>query len=191
MVDFAQTLVEFFVLLINLLLLAIPLAAIVFAFGRLEGRLEKKFKLSWIKASALSAFAAVFLAILIVYLLPFSGAMQFSSNDNLPTGITTQVVEDASGQLVEQQIPGSSLLDSLGVMLVTFLRLVFISAVLTVLLLPLILLASGVFSKFAKKKSANIPAFYLSSFAGLFMIAVIILALPWIPAGIAYFIFFS
>ena len=191
MVDFVQTLVEFLVLLVNLLLLAVPLTAIVFAFGKLEGKLEKKFKLSWIKASALSAFAAVFLAILIVYLLPFSGTMQFSSNDNLPAEVTTQVVEDASGQLVEQQIFGSPLIDALGIALITFLRLVFISAVLTVLLLPLILLASGVFSKFAKKKSANIPAFYLSSFAGLFMIAVIMLALPWVPAGIAYFIFFS
>jgi len=190
MVEVVQSLIELAFFLLRAALFAIPLTIAVIAFSRLEEGISKKFKLSWVKASALSTFIAAFIAILIIYLIPFFGVLDSSLNDSLPSQITTQIIEE-NGQLVEVPADSNPIADSAIALIITFFRLAFVSAVIALLLIPLELLASSVFSRLARKKSANLPAFYLATLAGFLIAALIILLFPWIPAGIAYFIYFS
>jgi hypothetical protein len=190
MVEVLQSLVEIARLLFGLLVLAIPLTIAVMVFSRLEARLEKKFKLSWLKASWLSTFIAMFILLIFIYLLPFLQVLDFAKNDSLPAEIKTQF-DEVNGVFVEQPTGSIPALDALISAVITIARLLLVAAVLALILLPLEFIGSAVFSRLERKKSANIPAFYIASFAGLLIAMIVIMVFSWIPAGIIYFIYFS
>ena len=192
MADLLQSLLGIVALLVFLLILAVPGTIAVIAFSRLKGRIAKKFKLSWIKASFISTFIAMFLLVLVLYLIPFLQVLSFTQNDFLPAGMQTQIIEaENSEELIEQPFQANYFLDLIIFSVITILRLLFVALVLSLLLLPLELIGSAIFSKLARKKSANILAFYASTFTAMVVAVIVVFAFPWIPAGLLYFLYFA
>jgi len=190
MADIALSFLEIGGFLVRALLLAIPLMVAVIAFSRLGKHFGKKFGLSWIKSSLLSTFVAMLVLMVFVYAMPYIGVLGFAKNDTLPSSLGEWWYE-SNGTLVAGGSPDNSLLGAIYFFGLTVLRIAFVSAVLALILLPLELLCSMIFSRLAKKKGLNIIPFYASTFAGLLIAAFVILAFPWITAGLMYFVFFA
>lgn len=190
MADIVLSLLEIAGFLLRALLFAAPLTVAVVVFSKLCKRLEKKFRLSWVKAALLSTFAAMALLMVLVYVLPYLGVLGFAKNDTISQSLG-EWWYDENGTLVSGASPDNPLLGALYASLVTVLRLAFVSAVLALIILPLEIVCSMLFSRLAKKKSANIVAFYVSTLAGLLIASAAILLFPWIPAGLMYFVFFA
>lgn len=183
-----ENVLEIFGLLLGLIPVAVALFVLVFIGSYLRAYLEKRFKWTWTISALASTLVLLFVLLLVVYLIP-SGFQFISPNDTIPTEIT-QVSDQTESDILAPTSDTSNLIAS-------FLGLLFhvlvVSIIIAFLAFPFVLVGSILESTIApnpKKFSpllARFIAVYVMALAGV----IVLLAFPWIGAGIAYFFFFS
>lgn len=183
-----ENVLEIFGLLIGLIPFTIGLFILVFIGAQLRSYLEKRFKLSWTISALSSALILLFVLLLAIYLIP-SGFQFISANDSIPTEITQVDVQTESDALNPVSDTPNLIAGFLGILF----HVLIVSVILAFLSFPFVLVGSILESTLTtnKKKSSPLIARLIAVYVMALVAVVVLLAFPWIAAGIAYFFFFS
>lgn len=151
-------------------LVSLLVTVFVFCAWVAKQRLQKRFGLSWIKATSLVTLAMVFCLVCVVFFLPLIGT---SPGYEIP-------------QELQEPLP-----NQIGFFFFEIFRLFFSSVVISFLLLPLVLIGSFVFDYLAAKtKLAFIFRLYLSVLCTTAIASYFLIFLaPFVLPGVFYLVF--
>ncbi len=154
--------------------LAIIAFVIVFFASFLHDWLSKKYEFSWLKATMLTSYLAIFMLIILLYSAPVISGF----------GESDQGVVPAFFQM--------SPVDWLSFIAMVILRNALIALMFTFFILPIEFLGSMVFDYLKEKfKANNWVNVFIAVFAACFATAIICLfLLPWIVPGLIYLTFY-
>ncbi len=172
MASIVESLAGVLYLLVGTLVFSIIVLALVWAASWIRGKLLKRFpKLSWIQSVFLSMLALVFILVFVLYFFPMASAPSNSVLDQPP-----DEPQDVLGGIAN--------------FLTQVARLLFVSLVFTILLVPLALLGDFV-RQYVQKKRKKWIALLIASWCCVLVTVLIWFLFPWIPAGLVYFWFYS
>lgn len=177
MADALSMLLSLLAILWGTLVFSVPAFIAALACTFLYKWISKKLSLKWFKASLITTYICVFVVLLVFFFTP------------LLTTAFQQAVPDLAP---DESYSGEELLALFfvsPVMLV--IKLLAAALVISLLLMPLELIGSALFSWLQKKKKLYYVNAFISVFAATLAAVLVILAFPWIPAGILYFVYFA
>lgn len=153
--------------------LAIISFVFVFVASFFHAWITKKLNLSWLKATLITSYLAIFILIMVLYFLPVFSAFQQSDQGIIPSFFV--------------MTPMDWLSFAAGIIL----RNAAVSLFLVFLLLPLEFFASFVFDSLKEKtKLSHWIKVFLSVFAACLVAAIILLfLLDWVVTGLVYLVF--
>lgn len=175
-------------LLIGCFILSVPLLAVVSIGRPIRSAIQKRFSLSWLWSVLFSAFV-LFSALLVVFYFWPSGFQFFNVNDSLPSAILP--FEETNFDAVPSAPDSNPILAAF---FLALFKIIFSAVVLSFISFPFILIGSllvDYFSPKKPKKNPTILSYFLACFGCTLLVILLLLAFPWLFAGIAYFIFFS
>ncbi|MFH0714824.1 MAG: hypothetical protein V1847_03165 [Candidatus Diapherotrites archaeon] len=189
MADFVISVLQILSVLLYSLLLAVPVCAIAWIGSLLRKRISKKWKISWIFSTAISTYVLVLIGV--VALFAFPALSVGSVQDTLPADVNEQIIFEG-GQAVDAPLsPEASVGNSFVSFLYNALRLLVVALVLTLLLLPLEVLASFASDALEKRKAPFLLQVYVASFVGVLIAFLVLIVFPWLQTGLLYYIFFG
>ncbi len=155
-------------------LLSIPAFVLVFLASFFHAWLSKKYGFSWLKATMITSYLAIFILIMLLYFTPVISGYGESDQGIVPSIFQTTALESA----------------------IFFFLLVLRNAVIALLfaffVLPLEFLSSSVFDYLNEKaKLGKWINIFVAVFAACLATAIITLfLLPWIVPGLIYLVFY-